>query len=78
MKEELKAVVPRILKNKNLQINDRKMEEYEIKRGGDEAWKKCKYLGGLLDTEEHIKRRNVLATDASNQLIYIFESKKEV
>ena len=76
MKEELKAVVPRILKSKNLRINESKTEEYEIKRGGDEAWEKCKYLGGLLDTAEHIKRRNVLATDVSNQLIYIFESKK--
>ena len=31
------------------------MEEYEIKRGGEEERKKCKYLGSLIDTEEDLK-----------------------
>ena len=39
-------------------------------------WKKCKYLGSLLDAGEDIKRRKVLATTACNQLRHIFESKK--
>ena len=60
MKEELKAVVPRILKSKNLQANESKTEEYEIIRGGKEKWKKFKYLGSLLDTEADTKRRKVL------------------
>ena len=44
-KNEIRKQVPPILKEKNLQVNDSKTEEYEIKRGGDENWKKCKYLG---------------------------------
>ena len=74
-KEELKVVVPSILKCKDVQINESKTEEYEIKRGGEENWKKCKYLGSLLDTQEDIKRRKVLATDSYYQLKHIFESK---
>ena len=37
---------------------------------------KCKYLGSLLETENDINRRKILATNAYNQLKYIFESKK--
>ena len=74
MKEKLKAVVPSLLKGKNLQLNESKMEEYEIKRGGEEKWKKCKYLGSLLDTEEDIQRRT--DGDAYNQLRHILESNR--
>ncbi len=28
---------------------------------GDEPWKKCKYVGSLLDTEEDIKQRKQLS-----------------
>ena len=49
---------------------------YLVKFGGKEKWKKSKYLGSLLDTEEDIKRRKVLATDAYKQLRHIFEGKK--
>ena len=51
------------------------MEEYEIKRGREEIWKKCKCLESLLDVE-NIKRRKVLGTDAYNQLRHISEGKK--
>ena len=60
------------MKSKNLQADESKTEEYEIKQRGEEKWKKCKYLG--LNTKEDIKRRKVLATDAYNQLRHIFKS----
>ena len=47
-----------------------------VERGGDNSWKKCKYLGSLLDTEEDINRRKILAISAYNQLKHIFESKR--
>ena len=37
-----------------------------IKRAGEEQWKKCKYHGCLLETEEDIKRGKVSATDEYN------------
>ena len=52
------------MKSKNLQVNESKTEEYEIKRGSEEKWKQCKYLGSLLDTKEDIKGRKLLVTDA--------------
>ena len=75
-KNEIRKQVPPILKEKNLQVNDSKTEEYEIKRGGDENWKKCKYLGTLLDTESDINRRKILALAAFKQLSHIFNNKK--
>ena len=75
-KENIKKEVPKILKLKNLQVNEGKTEEHTVKRGGDESWKTCKYLGSFLDTESDIKRRKVLAMNAYNELKYIFENKK--
>ena len=63
LKEDLKKVVSSTLKEKNLQINERKFEEYVIKRGGEETWKNCKYLGSFLDTDKDIYRRKILATN---------------
>ncbi len=42
-------------KQRNLQIDALKTELYCVTRNGDETWKKCKYLGTLLETED-IKR----------------------
>ncbi len=49
-----------MLKKINLQINSTKTEEFDIERGGDESWKKCKYIGSLIDTEEDIKQSKQL------------------
>ena len=49
-----------ILEDKNLIVNNTKTEEYEVVRGGDDKWKKCKYLGSLLETENDINRRKIL------------------
>ena len=43
VKENMKKEVPSILKEKNLQVNETKSEEYVNKRGEDESWKNCKY-----------------------------------
>ena len=40
-----------------LYVNESKIERYQIQRGAEDAWKKCKYFGSLLDTEEDIKRQ---------------------
>ena len=45
-----------MLLTKGLHVNESKTERYHIQRGGEDAWKKCKYLGSLRDTEEDIKR----------------------
>ena len=58
-----------------LQINESKTERYHIQRGGEDAWKKCKYLGSLLDTEEDIKREKGLTTDSYKRSESIFSSK---
>ena len=73
---KLRREVPSLLKDKNLQANDTKTEEHKVERGEDNSWKNCKYLGSLLDTEEDINRRKILAISAYNQLKHIFESKR--
>ena len=49
---------PAQLNKKNQQVNKTKMEEYIINRKGQTDWKRCKYLGSLLDTEEDRKRNS--------------------
>ena len=47
------------LEDRNLQINESKMEKCYIEQKGNEAWKECKILGSLLDTEKDINRRKL-------------------
>ena len=49
-----------------------KTEEFTIKRNGEETWKKCKVLETLLDTEEDVKRRKILAVNVVNSMKEIF------
>ena len=74
--ETIKKTVPPKLKSRNLTINVDKTEEYVITREGPENWKKCKYLGSLIGTEEDIKRRTGLAIDTYNQLKHILNSRR--
>ncbi len=74
--EKVKVVVPDKLKESNLKVNNDKTEEYKISSNGDPAWKKCKLLGSLLDSEEDIKRRKGLGINTYNKLKYILESRK--
>ena len=46
-----------MLLTEELHVNESKTERYNILRSREDAWKKCKYLGSLLDTEEDIKRQ---------------------
>ena len=55
--EKIKKEVPEKLSERNLNVNREKTEEYTIKRNGNESWKKCKYLGSLLDTAEDIYKK---------------------
>ena len=75
-KDTLNGAVPSILGERNLQANESKTEEYIMTRGGDYSWRKCKYLGSLLDSENDINRRKILSLSACNQLKYIFENKR--
>ncbi len=72
----IKETIPNCLKERNLDINLNKTEEYNISRHGLEDWKKCKYLGSLLGTEEDIKRRKMLAIVAFNKYKYLLTTKK--
>ena len=41
-----------LTKEKKPQVNKIKTEEYYHQRDGQIDWKRCKYLGSLLDTEK--------------------------
>ena len=43
-------IFPKFCWDNNI-ICERYPEKYEVKRNGSEEWKKCKYVGSLLDTE---------------------------
>ena len=72
MKDEL----PVKLAQQKLKINESKTEEYTIKRANcDNRWRDSKLLGSLLDTQNDIKRRKVLAINAANKLKHLFLNK---
>ena len=61
--EKMKDELPAELAQRGLKINESKTEEYTIKRANcDNRERDCKLLGGLLDTQNDIKKRKVLAT----------------
>jgi len=64
------------LKKRNFIINKEKTEEYNISKKSTDEWKKCKYLGSLLGTEEDINRRKQLSMAAYNTYKKILESRK--
>ena len=70
--EYAKKTLPSKLSSWDLIMNDEKPEEFTIKRNREETWKKSKLLGTLLDTEEDIKRRKVLAMNVVNLMKEIF------
>ena len=73
---EIQSKTTEKLKERNLKVNQEKTELYNVKRKGDESWKKCKYLGSLLDTEEDIKRRTQLANQTYYNLQKTLKSNK--
>ena len=74
--ESVREQIPQKLAKRNLLINNNKTEEYVITKDGDQQWKKCKYLGTMLDTTEDIKRRKRMAYDAMQKIKYIVKDKK--
>lgn len=52
--DQTKRDLPPNLKSRNLIVNESKTEKYKIVQNGDEAWKKCKMLASLLETENDI------------------------
>ena len=72
MKDEL----PVKLAQQGSKINESKLDEYIIKRANsDNRWRDCKLLGSLLDTQNDIKRRKVLAMNAGNTLKHLLINK---
>ena len=69
MEDEL----PVTLAQRGLKINESKTEEYTI--NCDNRWRDCKLLGSLIDTENDIIRRKVLAINAANKLKDLFLNK---
>ena len=68
--------MPPKLRKRNLTINEEKTEQYKVSRESPTEWKKCKYLGSLLDTEEDINRRKGLTIGTYNQLKQFLQSRK--
>ena len=74
--EKMKDELPVKLAQRGLKINELKTEEYTIKRDScDSRWRDCKPFGSLLDKQNDIKRRKVLAINAANKLKYLFLNK---
>ena len=61
VKNSIKEIASKELKQKNLIVNEDKTEEYKIHRKGSEDWKQCKFLGSMLGNSEDIKRRKSLS-----------------
>ena len=73
--EQVKLETPPLLRARNLQINQGKTEEYSISVGGNDAWKTCRYLGTLLDSDSDILRQKQLAYGAMNKIKPIIEDR---
>ena len=61
---------------RNLMINKDKTEKYKIKKYGDETWRKCNYLGTMLNTSEDIKRRERLSRGVMDKIKYISRDRR--
>ena len=70
--EYAKKTLPSKLSSWDLIMNEEKTEEFTIERNGEETWKKYKLSESLLESEEDIKRRKVLAMNVMNLMKEIF------
>ena len=74
--EKMKEELPVKLAQRGLKINESKTEEYIMKRANcDNRRRNCKLIGSLLDIQDDIKRRNVLAINTGNKLKHLFLNK---
>ena len=72
----IEKVVPEVLKERNLLVNESKTEKYKISRNSEQDWKECKLVGSKLGTEEDIKYRKTLANKAICDLKPILQNQK--
>ena len=72
---QVEREIPAMLLTKGLHVNGSKTEKYHIQRSGEDAWKKCKYLGSLLFTDKDIKREKGLIIDSYKTFESIFSGK---
>jgi hypothetical protein len=70
--EEIRKTVTERLNNRGLRVNDTKTEEFHIGRNTNPDWKKFKFLGSMLETEEDIKRRKAVTNNVFSKLKHIF------
>ena len=71
----VKREIAQQLEEADLTENTDKREEIIVSRESSPVWKKCKYLGTLLETEADINRRKGLALDSYKTLDKIFKSR---
>ena len=71
---QIKRILPEMLKEGNLEENKSKREEYHVPNE-KEKWKKCKCLGSILDTVNDIERRKCLAIGAMTSLEKTFKNR---
>ena len=74
--QSIEKVVPEVLKERNLLVNESKTEKYKISRNSEQDWKECKLVGSKLGTEEDIKYRKTLANKAICDLKPILQNQK--
>ena len=69
----VKRAIPQMLSDGNLEENKSEREDYDIP-STDDSWKKCKFLGSMIDTENDFKNRTGLAAGTMTTLKDLFSS----
>ena len=54
--EKIETIIPEVLKERNLFVNESKTEKYTVSRNSHE-WKDCKLVGSKLETVNDIENR---------------------
>ena len=58
--EKIETIIPEVLKDRNLFVNESKTEKYTISRNSPNEWKDCKLVGSKLETVNDIENRKNL------------------
>ncbi|OAF65123.1 hypothetical protein A3Q56_07163 [Intoshia linei] len=71
----IKIITPQILKSRHFLCNEEKTEHHVVSRkNNDYSWKKCKYLGSKLSTDDDIIHRTPLTNNTMNNLNEVWKS----
>ena len=73
--EILETIIPEVLKERNLFVNESKTEKYTISRNSHE-WKDCKLVGSKLETVNDIENRIKLVNYSYSTLKPILSEKE--